>query len=208
MNGLHPRLLTGLGLCAAGLLAGCSAGASSTPVASPSRTLSTAATASGSPSPTVVPPSQSTPDPTAGWTKVSSSDGYTIRYPPMLTVYDSQGSLSFSPDPTKLHPGVEEPDGVFYFSCGHNDPVYNDVLATPGSDGTTTISSAVIDGVPATRAVGPLGASYPGTTEVSYHLLSTRWRCFITYGFRPSSGPDLTSQLDLMVQRTMTFTTS
>jgi hypothetical protein len=112
----------------------------------------------------------------------------------MLTVDDSQGSLSFSPDPTKLHPGVEEPDGVLYFSCGHNDPAYNDVLPTPGSDGTTTISSVVIDGVPGTRAVGPLGAVYPGTTEVSYHLLSTRWRCFITYGFRPSSGPDLTGQ--------------
>jgi hypothetical protein len=148
------------------------------------------------------------PDPTAGWTKVRSIDGYTISYPPMLTVYDSQGSLSFSPDPTKLHPGVEEPDGVFYFSCGHDDPVYNDVLLTPGSDGITTSSSVVIDGVPGTRAVGPLGADYLGTTEVSYHLLSTRWRCFITYGFRPSSGPDLTSQLDLMVKRTMKFTSS
>jgi hypothetical protein len=143
-----------------------------------------------------------------GWTKVGSTDGYTVRYLPALDVYDAQGSLSFSPDHTKLHPGVEEPHGVFYFSCGHNDPVYHDVLPTLGTDGATTVSSVTIDGVPGTRAVGPLGAAYPGTTEVSYHLLSTRWRCFITYGFRPASGPDLTGQLDIMVQRTMKFSTS
>lgn len=139
---------------------------------------------------------------------MTSTDGYTVRYPPAFKVNDAQGSLSFSPDPTKLHPGVEEPDGVFYFSCGHNDPVYQDILPTPGIDGATTISLVAIDGVPGTRAVGPLGAAYPGTSEVSYHLLSTRWRCFITYGFRPASGPDLTSQFDLMVQRTMKFTTT
>lgn len=209
MNAPSPRLLTGLGLGAAVLLAGCDSSPSSASVGSSSSAPSTnSPSVSGSPSTAIIPPSQSPPDPAAGWTTVSSTDGYTIRYPPTLKVFDDQGGLSFSPDPTKLHPGVEDADGVFYFSCGQNDPVYNDVLATPGSDGTTTISSVMIDGVPGTRAVGPLGAAYPGTTEVSYHLLSTRWRCFITYGFRPASGPDLTGQLDLMVQRTMKFTTS
>ncbi len=139
---------------------------------------------------------------------MSSADGYSLRYPPTFKVYDAQGSLSFSPDPTKLHPGVEEPDGVLYFSCGYNDPVYHDALPTPGSDGATTISSVTIDGVPGTRAVGPLGAVYPDTTEVSYHLLSTRWRCFITYGFRTGSGPDLTTDLDLIVESTMKFATT
>jgi hypothetical protein len=187
-----PRLAIGLGVGTAVLLAACGS--------SPSSTVESSSTASSTSSPS--------PEPTAGWTEVSSTDGYTVRYPPGFDLYDAQGSLSFSPDPAKLHPGVEDPDGVFYFSCGQNDPVYHDVLPTPGTDGATTVSLVAIDGVPGTRAVGPFGAAYPGTTEVSYHLLSARWSCFITYGFRPSSGPDLTGQLDLMVQRTMRFTTN